>query len=53
MVMNLETNKVKKVAACHETAKPLKSIVAGNGQIFSIGDDCVVRVWQNIWNMAA
>jgi len=53
MVVNLETNKQKKVAACHEAAKPSRVTVAGNGQIFTTGDDCTVRVWQNIWNMTA
>lgn len=52
MIINVDDGKTKKVPACHDAAKPEKVVVAGNGFVCTTGDDCAVRIWNNIWNMA-
>ena len=52
MASNLETGKMKKIPLCHGAAKPDKLAIAANGKIFTTGDDCCLRVWQKVWEMA-
>lgn len=53
MSINLDDHKMKKVAMCHDLAKPDKVTVAANGKIYTTGEDCAVRIWNNVWNMSA